>query len=266
MSDFETRITALLVREAESHHGTPNLDGVFAAADSKTAVLAGDLEPGISETLVDYHQPNAVSKALRWHRPILIVTSLLLVAVVGAVALRGTGRSTITGPGGVDTFDPEGLIPGLTADNEVSLIEVDPSSPGDPDDIAWEHAYLIEGLDVPIEIGRTGPAFAAAAAREDLTEVYECFRYAGSGGSGCGPTNDSGPTIDLFDMRVWSWTNVPDQAVVVVYTEPDGRVSWQRPSNGYVGFLDPEVGGCGDCRLDAYDINGDLIASADVAE
>lgn len=266
MSDFEARITTLLAREADSHHGIPNLDGVFAAAGSETAVLTADPEPENPESLVDYHQPNEGPKVLRWQRPVLIAASFVLVAVVAAVALRGTDRSTTTEPGGVDTFDPVGLIPGLTAENEVSLIEVEPSSPGDADDIAWEHAYLIEGLDVAVEVGRTGPGFAAAAAREDLTEVYECLRYAGSGGSGCGPVDDSGPAIDLFDSRLWSWTNVPDQAVVVVYTEPDGRVSWQRPSNGYVGFLDPEVGGCGDCRFDAYDINGDLIASADVAE
>lgn len=78
--------------------------------------------------------------------------------------------------------------------------------------------------------------------------------------------DDSVPAIGLFDRSVWSWTNVPDQAVVVVSTEPDGQVSWLRPANGYVGFVGPEGGGCSECRFDAYDIDGDLIASADAAE
>ena len=66
-------------------------------------------------------------------------------------------------------------------------------------------------------------------------------------------------------MLAWAWFNVPSQAAVVVFTEPDGRITWQRPANEFVMFLDAVGDDCG-CRMDACDTAGNLIESADVLD
>ncbi len=58
----------------------------------------------------------------------------------------------------------------------------------------------------------------------------------------------------------WIWNNVPVQAAAVVFSEPDARVTWQRPADQFVMFLDAVDSDCG-CQMDAFDVDGKLIVS-----
>ncbi len=212
---------------------------------------------------VDERQPELNRLALeaprlRRSRLLAFAAGFVVVAAVGVITVVfGLARSS-------DTFNPIGLIPGLTAENEIELIEIDPS-PSD-ESFSWDWAYSIEGID-RVDVGRPGPDFWAAAGREPGEEM----RCSGAnGGYGCSLVRDPLPDVGGqnaggLGVLAWSWANVPTQAAVVVFTEPDGRVTWQRPSNRFVMFLDAVGNDCG-CRMDAYDAGGVLIGSAHVRD
>ncbi len=214
----------------------------------------------VDEGLPELIRPSLESPGLRRSRLLAFAAGFVVVAAIGVITVvLGLGKNS-------DTFTPVGLIPGLTAENEIELIEIDPS----PSDTSffWDWAYSIEGID-RVDVGRTGPGFWAAAGR-DSSEEWRCanvpFPNGGRGG-GCWPVDDPRPDVGGqsaggLDVLAWTWANVPSQAVVVVFTEPDGRITWQRPANQFVIFLDAVGNDCG-CRMDAYDSGGVLIESAD---
>ena len=217
----------------------------------------------VDERHPELNRPQLESPSFPRSRLLAFAAGFVVVAAIGVVTvvLGLANRS--------DPFTPVGLIPGLTAENEIELIEIDPS-PSD-EYFYWDSAYSIEGID-RVDVGRTGPGFWAAAGR-DSTEEWRCANIptldSGRGG-GCAPVDDPRPDVGGqnaggLDVLAWSWANVPPDAVVVVFTEPDGRVTWQRPSNQFVIFLDAVGDDCG-CRMDAYDTAGNLIESANVLD
>ena len=185
---------------------------------------------------------------------------LAVVMAVAAVAwLRPLGEAVSPVADTPSTFSPVGVIPGLTGENEIELTEIDPSPSSD--DFLWDRAYSIEGIG-RVDVGRAGPGFLAAAHR-DPGEDLRC--YGANGGYGCADARDPRPDVGGFTgggpgVRAWTWTNVPVQAAVVAFTEPDGRVTWQRPADQFVMFLNTVNSDCG-CHMDAFDVGGKLIVS-----
>lgn len=184
----------------------------------------------------------------------IVVISLVLLPVL--IAACGRGEST---------EPPPGLDPG----EEIVLVEVDPA-PSD-DFLIWESAYQVDGLPV-VNVGRVTPEFLESAGRQgDDPEDYECVGDS-SGSSGCGIDEGepalSGITFGGSEIRAWSWQFIPEEAIVVRFTDQEGKTRWQRPQSRLVIFpntVDNDMdGNCPDCRLDAIDNDGNVIGSASV--
>ena len=223
-------------------------------------MVAESREPLTYDRVVSIgHQPAVRRSGMVWS----VAGFLVVVVAVAAVAwLRPFGDSVppaADSEANLDTFSPVGVIPGLTGENEIELTEIDPS-PSD-DNYLWDRAYSIEGVE-RVNVGRAGPGFLAAAHR-DPGEEWRCS--GANGGYGCADARDPRPDVGGFTgggpgVRAWTWSNVPVQAAVVAFTEPDGRVTWQRPADQFVMFLDTVNSDCG-CQMDAFDVGGKLIVS-----
>ena len=126
----------------------------------------------------------------------------------------------------------------------------------------WSHAYLFG--DMPqINVGQPSPELMEDAAR-DPAEARELVCIGDGSGSGGGGELDSlepdiwGVTFSGPDVRAWAWSNVPDQAVAVQFTDQEGTATWQRPVRlvRLVVFPDTIVDDLDaycPCRFDAID-------------
>jgi hypothetical protein len=157
-------------------------------------------------------------------------------------------------------------IPDLDPNEEIELVEVEPD-PGD-ESFDWSYALQVEGLPA-VNFGHPTAQFLQDAARvDDDPDDYLC-----NSGGGCDIEDPEQPSIAGLnfggpDVLAWSWVFLPDDAVAVRFTDPDGRTTWQRPLDRIVIFPDTFEGGVNDvvcaCQLDAIDAEGDVILSVSI--
>jgi hypothetical protein len=184
-----------------------------------------------------------------------LLGSLLAAAVLSLPACGG------------DHIDP---IPGLDEAAEVPLIEAEPDS--SDASFNWTHAYRVGDLP-PLNVGQPTADFMADAHRDPEGAANLVCMEAGGGG-GCSLLNSADPAVggETYggpDIRAWSWTGVPAEAVAVQFTDQDGTVTWQRPASEYRLVIFPDTvandpdGECS-CRFDAIDADGAVISSVDI--
>lgn len=167
----------------------------------------------------------------------------------------------LAGCGGADTA----VVPGLDPADEIALVEVDP----EPADESFDWTMGLQVGDLPaVSVGHPTEVFMADAHRED-GDPEDLICVGSSGSIGCAPDDTAAPALHGItfggpDVEAWAWSFVPADATVVRFTDQDGATSWQRPVDGTVVFPDTSSGNC-ECRLDALDEAGEVVASVDVA-
>jgi hypothetical protein len=190
----------------------------------------------------------------------------LVLPAVLALVLAGCGGDL------ADDRDSDGAIPGLAEANEVPVVETEPDA--SEGSCTWSNAYMFDGLP-QINVGQPSAGFMEDAARDPAAAgELVCFGD-GSGSGGAAELDSPEPQISGVsfggpDVRAWAWSNVPDQAVAVQFTDQDGTTSWQRTVEGLVRLVvfpdtivdDPD--GVCPCRFDAIDSDGVVIASVDI--
>lgn len=159
-------------------------------------------------------------------------------------------------------------VPGLDPADEIELVEVDP----DPstDSFVWTTAYQPGGLP-KLNVGQPTSQFLEDAARVDDPEDYVCVGDA-SGGGGCSVEDPDRPSIGGItfggpNVLAWSWDFVPEGTVAVRFIDEEGAINWQRPLDGMVIFPDTgpaDPDGICDCRFEALDATGGVIAAVDL--
>lgn len=212
---------------------------------------------------------------IRWRSWLLGGVAALAFATASSCNGSGESDAPEEGPLEPETTtavdDVLASLPAIQGLLEVPLLEAPPDS--SDESYVWERAYRVANL-AKVNVGRpTAETLGAAGRNADEAGELVCLGTNGSVGCGHGGGPDfprpalSGITYGGPDVLAWAWVGVPEQAVVVRFTDHDGVATWQRPIDGLVIFPDtieddPD-GDCA-CRFDALDEAGDMVLSVDI--